>query len=473
MSGARSRIVGPRAFAGRVPVLVAGWLAAMLLAMAMRAAPPRANPPAQAASSRPRVIELRIGDEIEPIMAEYIDRGIEQAAREHASLVLITMDTPGGLEDSMQDIIQHILSSPVPVAVYVWPTGARGASAGFFILLSADVAAMASGTHAGAASPLLAVGGVPVSVDDTLKKKILNDATAFLRSYSSKRGRNVALAETAVTDGKAFTDTEAVNGKLVDLIATSPEDLLAKLDGRTVSRFDGTTTRLDLHDAELVPVEMTRRERFLSRIVQPDVFFILLIVGVLGLYAEFTHPGVIAPGVVGSIALVLALYAMHILPVNFAGLLLIGVALGLFILEAKYTSHGVLAVGGVVAMLLGALLLIRSPLTGAGVSLGTALGVTAPAAVITILLMRLVLRSRGWKETTGAEQLVGAGAEVTEALETPAAGGLFMGMVRLHGELWRAAARQTIPAGARVQVVRIAGLTAHVAPAAGPATPLP
>jgi membrane-bound serine protease (ClpP class) len=468
VSASRLRILGPRAFAGRMPVVLAGCLAAMLLAMAMRAAPPQSNP-----SSRLRVIELRIGDEIEPIMAEYVDGGIEQAAREHASLVLITMDTPGGLEDSMQDIIQHILSSPVPVAVYVWPTGARGASAGFFILLSADVAAMAPGTHAGAASPLLAVGGVPVNVDDTLKKKILNDATAFLRSYSAKRGRNVALAETAVTDGKAFTDAEALNGKLVDIIATSPEDLLAKLDGRMVSRFDGTSARLDLRDPERISVGMSRRQRFLSRIVQPDVFFILLIVGVLGLYAEFTHPGVIAPGVVGSIALVLALYAMHILPVNFAGLLLIAVALALFILEAKYTSHGVLAVGGIVAMLLGALLLIRSPLTGAGVSLGAALGVTAPAAVITVLLMRLVLRSRGWKETTGAEQLVGSAAEVTEALETPAADGSFMGMVRLHGELWRAAARQTIPVGTRVHVVRIAGLTAHVTPAAEHAAPQP
>jgi membrane-bound serine protease (ClpP class) len=249
MNGERSRILSSRAFAGRMPILLAGWLAAMLLAMAMHAAPPQSDSSSQAASSRPRVIDLRIGDEIEPIMAEYIDGGIAQAAREHASLVLITMDTPGGLEDSMQDIIQHILASPVPVAVYVWPTGARGASAGFFILLSADVAAMAPGTHAGAASPLLAVGGVPVSVDDTLKKKILNDATAFLRSYSAKRGRNVALAETAVTDGKAFTDGEALNGKLVDIIATSPEDLLGKLDGRMVSRFDGTSTRLDLRDA--------------------------------------------------------------------------------------------------------------------------------------------------------------------------------------------------------------------------------
>ncbi|HSZ20502.1 MAG TPA: hypothetical protein VK770_11955, partial [Candidatus Acidoferrum sp.] len=210
-------------------------------------------------ATRPRVIELRIGDEIEPIMAEYVDGVISQAAQQHASLVLITMDTPGGLGTSMEDIIQHILSSSVPVVVYVSPAGARGASAGFFILLSADVAAMAPGTHAGAASPLIAIGGVPLNVDETLKKKILNDATAFLRSYTGKRGRNVEIAETAVTDGKAFTETEALNDKLIDLIANSPQDLLAKLDGKTIKRFDGSETRLNLNNPEVVTVEMSAR----------------------------------------------------------------------------------------------------------------------------------------------------------------------------------------------------------------------
>ncbi len=419
-------------------------------------------------AARPRVVELRIGDEIEPIMAEYIDGGISDAAKQHASLILITMDTPGGLGTSMEDIIQHILSSPVPVVVYVSPVGARGASAGFFILLSADVAAMAPGTHAGAASPLIAVGGVPLNVDETLKKKILNDATAFLRSYTGKRGRNVQIAETAVTDGKAFTETEALSDKLVDLVANSPEDLFSKLNGQTIKRFDGSETRLSLDNPEIVTMQMSARQRFLARIVQPDVFFILLIAGVLGLYVEFTHPGMIAPGVIGAIALVLALFAMHILPVNFAGLLLIIVALGLFILEAKYTSHGVLAAGGVIAMLLGAFMLIRSPLTGAGVSFGVALGVTGPAAVVTIFLMRLVLRSRDWKQSTGAEQVVGVQAEVTEAIAPvggDAAPASFQGMVRLRGELWRAVAPVAIPAGAQVRVVRVSGLTVHVVPA--------
>lgn len=409
-----------------------------------------------------QVLELRIGDEIEPVMAEYVDNGIEEAARIHARLILITMDTPGGLSTSMEDIIHHILDSPVPVAVYISPVGARGASAGFFILESADIAAMAPGTHSGAASPLLAIGGVPLQVDETLKKKILNDATAFLRSYSGKRGRNVELAESAVVDGKAWTETEALDGKLIDLVANSPEDLLAKLDGRSIKRFDGSTTQLALRNPQIAPFLMSMRERFLSRIVQPDAFFILLIAGVLGLYTEFTHPGMVAPGVIGGIALVLALYAMQILPVAPAGIVLIFLALGLFILEAKYTSHGVLAIGGIVAMLLGALMLVRSPLTHAGVSLGVAFGVTLPFALLTVFLMRLVLRSRSWKPSTGMEQLVGSPGEVTEPLVRQSENDLFQGMVRLHGELWRAVAREEIPAGAEVRVTRIDGLTLHV-----------
>jgi membrane-bound serine protease (ClpP class) len=251
----------------------------------------------------------------------------------------------------------------------------------------------------------------------------------------------------------------------VDLIAKSPEELLAQLDGRSINRFDGGAVRLELHNAQRTALGMSARQKFLSRIVQPDVFFILLIVGVLGLYAEFTHPGMVAPGVIGGISLLLALYAMHILPINFAGLLLIVLALALFILEAKFTSHGVLGIGGVVAMLLGALMLIRSPLTAAGVSLGVALGVTLPFAVLTIVLMRLVLRSRGWKQATGVEQLVGAQGEVTEAFEVAGHDGASRGMVLVHGELWRAIAREKIGQGVRVRVVRVDGLTLEVEPA--------
>jgi membrane-bound serine protease (ClpP class) len=407
----------------------------------------------------PVVLRLNLDREVEPVLATYIDEGIADAANRHAALILITMDTPGGLGESMKDIIQHILTSPVPVAVYVSPTGARGASAGFFILLSADIAAMAPATHAGAASPVLAIGPFELQVDETMRKKILNDALAFLRSYSDKRGRNPALAETAVTDAKAFTEKEALDGKMIDLIAASPEDLLHQLDGRTIARFDGTKTVLALSGAAITPFQLSARQSFLARIVEPDVFFVLILIGVLGLYTEFTHPGVIAPGVIGGICAVLALYAMHILPVNFAGVLLMLLALALFILEAKFTSHGVLAIGGIISMMLGAMFLIRSPLTSGGVSLGVAFAATLPFALITIFLMRLVLRSRSWKSSTGREELIG---EEGIAISGLCAG--TEGMIRVHGELWQAVSPQAVPEGKHVRVRSVEGLKLHVEP---------
>lgn len=411
------------------------------------------------------MVEIPIDGEIEPILADYVVHGIERAATDHASLILITIDTPGGLDSSMRAIIQAILRSTVPVVVYVYPTGSRAASAGFYILLSADIAAMSPGTETGAASPIMEIGGQVVQIDDTLRKKIVNDATAYLRSYSSKRGRNVDLAMTAVTDAKAFSDKEALDGKLIDIVTASKEDLLAQLNGRTITRFDGTSTSLALAHPVVSRFEMSGREKFLARIVQPDVFFILLILGVLGLYVEFTHPGAFAPGVIGGIAMVLALYAMHLLPINFAGVLLIALAMALFILEAKFPTHGVLGVGGVVSMVLGALFLIRSPLTGMGVSLWTALAVVIPFGIIVIILMRLVLRSRTWKVSTGKEELIGEVGEVRETLgssQNPDN----MGSVFVHGELWRAAARpgETIPEGARVRVKKVKGLTLEVEP---------
>jgi membrane-bound serine protease (ClpP class) len=410
------------------------------------------------------VMELKLDGEVEPILSTYIDEGLADAVQRHAALVLITMDTPGGLSDSMKDIIQHILASPVPVAVYVEPTGARGASAGFYILLAADIAAMAPGTHAGAASPIIMIGGYTPQIDPTMRKKIDNDATAFLRSFTEQRGRNPVLAETAITDAKAFTEKEALNGKLIDLIASSKEDLLRQINGRTITRFDGAKMTVTFEHPQITPVELSTRQKFLARIVQPDAFFILLIAGVLGLYTEFTHPGVIAPGVFGGICMVLALYAMHLLPVNFAGVFLILLALGFFILEAKFSSHGVLGLGGVLAMLLGALFLIRSPLTNGGVSLGIALAVTLPFAVITVFLMRLVLRSRKWKAATGLEELIGEQGIAVSSLRAGVEG-----MIRIHGELWGAVSSQPAPEGSPVRVLRIEGLKLYVEPAQSPA----
>jgi len=407
----------------------------------------------------PLVLELRLDGEVEPILANYIDEGITDAAQRHAALVLITMDTPGGLSDSMTEIIHHILDSAVPVAVYVSPDGARGASAGFLILLSADIAAMAPGTRAGAATPILLPGWASMPMDEVLRRKINNDATAFLRSITDKRGRDTKLAETAITDARAFTAQEALNGHLIDLIVDDKAELLRDLNGREITRFNGKKETLSLQNYRLQEFQLSARERFLARIADPNIFFLLLIIGALGLYTEFTHPGVVAPGVVGGICMLLALYAMQILPVNIAGVLLIFLGLALFILEAKFTSHGVLLLGGIVSMMLGAMFLVRSPLTPAGVSFGVALAAVLPFAFLSVFLMRLVLKSRRWKTATGKEELVGEEGVVTIAL--PGGG---EGMVRIHGELWRAGAKEDVPVGAKVRVLRIDGLKLEVEP---------
>lgn len=410
-------------------------------------------------SAAPLVLELKLDGEVEPILANYIDGGLADAAQRHAALVLITMDTPGGLSDSMTDMIHHILDSPVPVVVYVSPDGARGASAGFLILLSADVAAMAPGTRAGAATPIFMPGWVSMPIDEVLRKKINNDATAFLRSFTDKRGRNTKLAEMAISDARAWTAQEALDGHLIDLISNDRDQLLSQLNGRQITRFNGKKETLSLQNYRLEDFHLSARDRFLARIADPNIFFLLLIVGTLGLYTEFTHPGVVAPGVVGGICLLLALYAMQILPVNLAGLLLIFLGLALFILEAKFTSHGVLLLGGMVSMLLGATFLIRSPLTPGGVSFGVALAAVLPFGLLTVFLMRLVLKSRRWKTATGTEELLGEQGIVTMAL----AGGA-EGMIRIHGELWRASSNQSIPVGEKVRVLRVDGLKLDVEP---------
>jgi membrane-bound serine protease (ClpP class) len=409
--------------------------------------------------SSPTVLELKLDGEVEPILATYIDEGIADAQSRNAALILITMDTPGGLTDSMKDIIQHILTSRIPVAAYVAPSGSRGASAGFYILLAADIAAMAPGTHTGAASPVIIVGGYAMNIDEEMRKKINNDAMAFLRSYTDKRARNPALAETAITGAKAFTEKEALDGKLIDLVASSEDDLLRQLNGREITRFDGTKVKLALNNPARVEFQLSGRQKFLARIVAPDMFFLLFIVGVLGLYTEFTHPGMVAPGVIGGICMVLALYAMHILPVNIAGVFLILLALALFILEAKFTSHGVLLAGGIVSMLLGAMFLIRSPLTAGGVSLSVAIAVTLPFAVLTVFLMRLVLRSRKWKSATGREEMLTEQGIVVSPIQAGAEG-----MIRIHGELWRAVSTQPVPEGQPVRVLKIEGLKLYVEP---------
>jgi membrane-bound serine protease (ClpP class) len=425
-----------------------------------------ARPESPDAESASLVVEVQIDDVIHPIMAEHVGQAFTAANERKAKLILITMNTPGGLDSSMREIIQRIINSPIPVAVYVSPSGTRAASAGFYILLSADIAAMAPGTDTGAASPIFVIGGQPIQIDETLRKKAINEAAAYLRSITTKRGRNAELAEKAITEAKAFTDHEALENKLIDLVAASPEELLAKLHQREIRRFDGTTTKLELENPIRSSIEMSARQKFLSQIADPNVLFILFLVGMLGLYIEFSNPGLILPGVVGAVSLILAMVAAQILPINALGVLLLIAAVVLFVMEAKFTSHGLLGAAGVLSMVIGAIILIRSPITGMRVSLPVILIVTFPFALISVVLMRQVIKSYSWRKSTGMEQMIGETGQVTQAVETPHADGTFRGMAFVHGELWSVAARQPLAAGTAVRVTQATGLTLLVEPVA-------
>jgi membrane-bound serine protease (ClpP class) len=411
------------------------------------------NSPPQAAHN-PTVVEIKLDDIIEPVTAEYVENGITAANGEGAAAVLLELSTPGGLDTSMRDIIRAIISSRVPVIAYVSPSGSRAASAGFFILVSADVAAMAPGTNTGAAHPVL-MGDA--NVGKTMETKIENDAAAYIRSLAAKRGRNVQRAEQGVRDSKSFTDTEALNDHLIDLIANSPQDLLKSLDGRNVTRFDGSTTVLHLAGAAIVPFAMTQRERFLAHIADPNIAFILGALGVLCLYVEFTHPGMILPGVTGAVAIVLALYAFHMLPINYTGVLLIALALVLFGLDVKANSHGVLTAGGIISMVVGALILVESPLPGAQIHFSTALSVTLPVAVISAILLRLAVKASRNKAITGRQGMMDAVGVARTDLAPE-------GKVLIRGEFWDAQAAEPIPTGTRVRVRGMQGLKLIVEP---------
>ncbi|MGH9859438.1 MAG: NfeD family protein [Candidatus Acidiferrales bacterium] len=456
----------------RARSIQAGWwvaAATMVCGVVLAGFPAVAQETASPPTGTSRVLELRIDDVILPLTAEFVRDAFGEARSQNAELILITMNTPGGLDSAMRDIIQQILNSPIPVAVYVSPSGSRAASAGFYILLAADVAAMAPGTNTGAASPIMVVGGTPVTIDETLRKKIINDASAYIRSIAEKRGRNADDAELAVTEGSAWTENEALKRNLIDLVADTPDGLLKELNGREVRRFDGKAEKLDLENPVRVAWQMTGRQKFLAQISRPDVLFILLVLAVLGIFIEFSHPGLILPGAIGGLSLILFLVAIQTIPVNALGILLILTGVALFVLEAKFTSYGLLGLGGVVSILVGAMILVESPLTGFSVSPGMALGITLPMAAITIFLMRLVMRSFRWKSAMGNEQMLGATGEVTKAIHP--AGSAYegsSGMVFVQGELWRAEADQEIPKGAPVRVTRVNGLTVRVEVIPGP-----
>lgn len=393
------------------------------------------------------ILRIRVDDAIHPITDEFIGRAIQQATTQNATALLIELETPGGLDISTRAIIEKIFKSPVPVIVYVNPSGARAASAGFFILQSADIAAMAPGTNTGAAHPVI----LGQKLDDVMKLKLQNDAAAFMRSIAAKRGRNVQLAESAVREAKSFTETEALEAHVIDVVAPDVPSLLNAVDGRVVKRFNGTTMTMHVTGQPVTTFEMSVKEKLLAWIMDPNVAFILLSLGMLALWAEFNHPGAILPGVVGLISILLAVFALNLLPTRFAAILLLLAAFGLFALEAKFTSYGILGTGGVICMVLGALLLVDGPIPEMRVQLATALAVSIPIALIAVFLMTLVLRARGNPVATGAEAMVG---EVGVA-RTPIEGS---GKVFVHGEIWNATAASPIAEGERVRVRSVEGL---------------
>jgi len=406
-------------------------------------------PGAGAPQTRPRVVVLTLDQMVHQVSAEYIIRGIKLANDTQADAVLLEMDTPGGLSNSMRAIIQAIFDSRVPVITYVAPSGSSAASAGFFILLAGDVAVMAPGTTSGAAHPVV-IGGVQIG--KTMEEKIENDAASYIRSIADKRGRNSKLAEEGVRQSRSFTEKEALEGSLIDAIAPSPQEVLAKFDGKTVKRVNDTTVVLHLANAILDPRPMTRRELLFSWIADPNIAFLLGAAGVACIYIEFTHPGLIAPGVVGAVSLVLALYAFNLLPINILGVLLILLAIGLFILEANVTSHGALAAGGIVAMVIGALILVDSPWPEARIRLSTALSVTLPLAAVIIILMRFALAAQRRKVVTGEAGMIDAVGVAQTDLDPE-------GKVMVRGEVWDARAQGKILKGTRVRVRGLDGLT--------------
>jgi len=401
----------------------------------------------------PKAIAVDIDGMVHPITAEIVSSAIARAKAEDASLVIVRLNTPGGLMDAMRETIEKIVASPIPVVTYVAPSGGRAASAGFFILESGDLAVMAPGTNTGAAHPVAEFG----DMDATMKQKVENDAAAYMRSIAVKRGRNAALAESAVRESKSFTDKEALDEHLIDLIATSDQALVAALDGRTVTRFDGATQTLHTAGMEVEVYERTARQKIVAAIADPNIALILLVIGALCIYVEFTSPGLIAPGVVGAIMLLLGLSALSVLPINWLGATLLILAFTLFALEAKFTSHGVLATGGAVAMILGAVMLIDSPFPEMRVHWTTAISLAIPFAAITVLLLSLALRARRAKVETGAEGMIGEiGSAITEL--APA------GKVFVHGEYWDAVSLQPAAAGSRVRVKSMEKLKLTVEP---------
>jgi len=405
------------------------------------------------ALSASKVVAVDVDGVVHPVTTEIVAGAIAQARQENAALVLVRLNTPGGLMDAMRETIQHIVSSPIPVVTYVAPSGGRAASAGFFLLESGDVAAMAPGTNTGAAHPVEMFG----EMDAEMKEKVVNDAAAYMRSICTRRNRDSAAAETAVRQSKSFTEKEALDQRLVDLIAPDDAELLRALDGRTVTRFDGGTVTLHTAGATIEVYERSLRQKIISSIADPNIALILLVIGALCIYVEFTSPGMVAPGVVGAILLLLRLSAISVLPINWLGVALLVLAFALFVLEAKMAAHGVLGIGGTVAMVLGAVMLVNSPFPEMRIHWSTAIALALPFSLITVLLLSLAVRARRNKVETGREGMIGEIGAAFSALAPE-------GKVFVHGEYWNAVSKVPVAAGARVKVTAIQGLKLTVEP---------
>lgn len=400
----------------------------------------------------PRVVAVSVDGVVHPVTVEIISHAIAQAESQHAELLLIRLDTPGGLLDATRQIIEKLSASPVPVVTFVTPSGARAASAGFFLLQAGDIAAMSPGTNTGAASPVL----LGQQMDQVMRQKVENDAAALLRSMTSRRGRNSELAEKTIREAKAFTEQEALNQKLIEIVAKDQADLFRQLDGREITRWDGHKQVLHLTGVTVQDVQLSLRERIISEIADPNIGFILLVLGALGIYVEFSSPGLIFPGVAGAILALLGLTSLSILPINWVGVALLVLAVALFILEAKFTSHGILGIGGTLAMILGAVLLVNGP-PELRIHWGTAISVSIPFALITMFLVSIVIKARRNKVLTGVEGLVGEIGVARTALSPD-------GQVLIRGEYWEATSDANIAEGAKIRVKSVDGLRVNVEP---------
>jgi membrane-bound serine protease (ClpP class) len=404
--------------------------------------------PAHAGTGIVRVVG--INGPVTPVIADYLGRNLHESARSNERLVIIEMDTPGGLDNAMRDIVKDILASPVPVVVHVAPAGARAASAGAVIALAADICAMAPGTNIGAAHPV-SIGEKP---DKVMAEKLVNDAEAYVEGIAQKRGRDLLIAKKMVRESLSVTAEKALDGKVIDLIAADRGELLKKLDGRTVAR-DGKTITLQLAGVEVTEHGMRGRERILNVISNPNVAYVLLMLGFLGLFFELSNPGVILPGVIGGISLILAFFAFQTLPVNYAGVLLILLAIILFIAEIKIVSHGMLTVGGVVSMIFGSLLLFESPEPYLRVSWSVILVTVLATTVFAVWVVTLTIRAHRRKPVTGREGLIGEKGRAETEINPE-------GKVFVLGEYWDAFSDEQIAPGEKIEVMELEGLRVKV-----------